>query len=446
MKIKQFKDNPLSHFSYALVSNGEMALIDPSRNPIQYYEYAEEENAKIVAVLETHPHADFVSGHLQIHKEAGAPIYISEKVGVSYTHQAFDEGDSIKIGNVTIEPIFTPGHSPDSLTFHAFDKDEHVLFTGDTLFIGDVGRPDLREKAGNTKAKRKELAQMMYHTMQNKYNDIPDEAKVYPAHGAGSLCGKNMSDANSSTLGNERMGNWAFKEQTEEEFVSEILKDQPFIPSYFGFNVDLNREGAENVQSAKYRVPLHLNVENIEDEFLVVDTRDEQLYKNGHLPYSINIMARGENDKFETWLGAIIEPEEQFYLVLESIGKLDEILERVAKIGYEKQLKAIFTLSEKVSNSSEKFDVLTFDKNKENYTIVDIRNEGEVSEGKIFENAIHIPLNELRNSLGDLPKDKPLVVHCAGGYRSAAGSSILESEIEEVAVYDLSEDVKKYKS
>ncbi|MCM4158127.1 rhodanese-like domain-containing protein [Gramella sp. AN32] len=446
MKIKQFKDDPLSHFSYALVSNGEMALVDPSRNPVQYYKYAEEENAKITAVFETHPHADFVSGHLQIHKETGATIYISEKVGVSYPHQSFDEGDSVTIGDATIKPIFTPGHSPDSLTFHAFENDEHILFTGDTLFIGDVGRPDLREKAGNTKAKRKELAQMMYHSIQNKFNDLPNEAMVYPAHGAGSLCGKNMSDANSSTLGNERIGNWAFKEQTEEKFVSEILKDQPFIPSYFGFNVDLNRDGAENVQLAKYNVPLKLNVSNIEDEFLVVDTRDEQLYKKGHLPYSINIMARSDSDKFETWLGAIIEPEEKFYVVLEGINKQDEILERIAKIGYEKQLQGIFTLSDKISTSSEKFDVATFDKNKEDYTIVDIRNDGEVAEGKIFENSYHIPLNELRESIEALPKNKPLVVHCAGGYRSAAGSSILESEIEEVPVYDLSEDVKKYTS
>lgn len=446
MKIRQFKDDALSHFSYALVSDGQMAVIDPSRNPIPYYKYAEEENAKIVAVLETHPHADFVSSHLQIHKETGATIYISEKVGVSYPHQAFDEGDSLEIGNTSIKPIFTPGHSPDSLTFYAFHNDENVLFTGDTLFIGDVGRPDLREKAGNTKAKRKELAQMMYHSIQNKFNELPDDTKIYPAHGAGSLCGKNMSDANSSTLGNERMGNWAFKEQTEDEFIAEILKDQPFIPSYFGFNVDLNRKGAENVQSAKFRVPLKLNVENIEDEFLVVDTRNEQLYKKGHLPYSINIMARSESDKFETWLGAIIEPEEQFYLVLESIDKLEEILERVAKIGYEKQLKGIFTLSEEVSGSSEKFDIQSFDKNKKDYTIVDIRNTSEVSEGKIFENAYHIPLNDLRNNIGDLPKDKPMVVHCAGGYRSAAGSSILENEINEVPVFDLSEDVKKYSS
>jgi len=157
-------------------------------------------------------------------------------------------------------------------------------------------------------------------------------------------------------------------------------------------------------------------------------------------------MARGENDKFETWLGAIIEPNEQFNLVIEGIDNIDEILERVAKIGYEKQLKGIFTLSEKISNSSEAFDLLSFDKNKEKYTIIDIRNASEVLEGKIFENAHNIPLNELRKRIDELPKDKPMVVHCAGGYRSAAGSSILESEIDKVPVYDLSEDIKKYKS
>ncbi|MDT0678090.1 MBL fold metallo-hydrolase [Autumnicola musiva] len=446
MKIKQFKDDALSHFSYALVSNGKMAVIDPGRNPIQYYKYAEEEAAKIVAVFETHPHADFVSGHLQIHQETGARIYISKNAGVSYPHSAFDEGDSVNIGNITIEPILTPGHSPDSLTLHAFENDEHVLFTGDTLLIGDVGRPDLRENAGNTKAKREELAQMMYHSVQTKFNHLPDEAIIYPAHGAGSLCGKNLSDANSSTLGNERMGNWAFKDQSEEEFISEILKDQPFIPSYFGFDVDLNRKGAENVQRSKYNIPLKLNIENIRDEYLIVDTRDQKAYKDGHLPNSINIMARSQSDKFETWLGAIVNPQEEYYLVIESISKLDEILERVAKIGYEKQLKGILTLSDKVSSSSEKFDLEAFDRNKKEYTILDIRNKSEVDQGKFFKTAYHIPLNELRENLGDLPKNKPLVVHCAGGYRSAAGSSILENEFSEVAVYDLGDNIKKYNS
>ncbi|TDN87913.1 glyoxylase-like metal-dependent hydrolase (beta-lactamase superfamily II) [Salegentibacter sp. 24] len=445
MKIKQFKDEPLAHYSYALISNGEMALVDPSRNPMQYYKFAEENNAKIVAVFETHPHADFVSGHLQIQQETGAAIYISEKVGVDYPSTSFDEGDEVLIGTTSIKPIHTPGHSPDSLTFIAKDNGETVMFSGDTLFIGNVGRPDLREKAGNMKAKRIELAKKMYQTIKTKFNDLPDDTLIYPAHGAGSLCGKNMSDASSSTLGNERQGNWAFKEQTEEEFVKEILKDQPFIPSYFGFNVEINRKGALNVQKAKYSVPIQLNVDAIDKEGVtIVDTRDGDIYKKGHLANSINIMARSEGDKFETWLGAIIEPEEEFYLVVETVAQLDELLDRTAKIGYEKQMRAVLTLSEKVSKSSDIFKLDDFKANIDKYTIVDIRNQSEIAEGKIFDDAKAIPLNELRNRADELPEGKPFMVHCAGGYRSAAGSSILENKFKNSKVYDLSEAIKEF--
>jgi len=445
MEIKQFKDSPLAHYSYALISNGEMAVVDPSRNPMQYYKYAEENGVKIVAVFETHPHADFVSGHLQIHKETGAKIYISEKVGVDYTHVAFDEGNQVEVGDATIKALHTPGHSPDSLTFIAEGDGKIAMFSGDTLFIGNVGRPDLREKAGNMKAKRVELAKQMYHTMQTKFNHLPDHTLVYPAHGAGSLCGKNMSDASLSTLGNERQGNWAFKEQTEQEFVDEILKDQPFIPSYFGFNVDLNRNGAINVQKAKYDVPIKLNVASLEDEnIIVVDSRSGEHYKNAHLPNSINIMARSESDKYETWLGAIIEPEEEFYLVVDGVNQIDELLERTAKIGYEKKIKAVITLSEEVSISSDGFSLEDFKENKDKYTIVDIRNASELAEGKIFEDAKTIPLNELRDRADELPDDKPFMVHCAGGYRSSAGSSILENKFKNTRVYDLSEAIKKF--
>ncbi|MCG9972744.1 MBL fold metallo-hydrolase [Christiangramia crocea] len=445
MIIKQFKDSPLAHYSYAVVSDGEMALVDPSRNPMQYYRYAEEQGAKIVAVFETHPHADFVSSHLQIHEEAGATIYVSKLVGADYPHKGFDDGDTVNIGNIEFSAINTPGHSPDSITVVAKEGDETALFTGDTLFIGNVGRPDLREKAGNMKAKRVDLAKQMYNTIKTKFNDLPDDALVYPAHGAGSLCGKNMSDASSSTLGNERQGNWAFKEQTEEEFVEEILKDQPFIPYYFGFNVDINKTGPENVQRTKWANKLRLNVDKPEEGVVVVDTRNGDVYKAGHLPNSINIMARSEDDSYETWLGAIIKPEEEFYLVIESVDRLEEILERTAKIGYEKQVKAVVTLGNKLSEKSDQFDLEDFKKNKDNYTIVDIRNQSEVSEGKIFEDAITVPLNELRDNTTEIPSHKPVVVHCAGGYRSSAGSSILENRFENTKVYDLSEAIKEFK-
>lgn len=442
MNIKQFEYKPLAHYSYAMVSNGKMAVIDPERNPQQYYEFAKANNAKITAVIETHPHADFVSSHLEIHKKTGATIYNSEKLGADYPHNAFDEGDSIKLGNVTLKAINTPGHSPDSITIVATENKEIALFTGDTLFIGDVGRPDLREKAGNIKAKREELAEMMYETITNKFTDLPDDAVVYPAHGAGSLCGKNLSDAASSTLGNERLGNWAFKKQSKKEFMDTILDGQPFIPHYFGFDVDTNKTGADNLEPAIAKVSF---VEKTTAEGLIVDMRDEASFKKGHLKGSINIQAVSENAKFETWLGSIIKPEDTFTLVIDNKENKEMLLHRVAKIGYEKLLKKVITLSEENLVKTSTLDLADFKKNPDNYTIVDIRNTSEVEEGKFFESAIAHPLNELRETADEIPTDKPIVVHCAGGYRSAAGSSILQKKLEDVTVYDLSDDVEQFK-
>lgn len=442
MKIKQFEYKPLAHYSYAVVSNGEMAIIDPERDPEQYYAFAKANNAKIVAVLETHPHADFVSSHLELHKETGAIIYNSEKLGADYPHQTFDDGDSIKIGNATLEAINTPGHSPDSITIVATENNDTALFTGDTLFIGDVGRPDLREKAGNMQAKREELAKMMYQTITTKFNELPDDAVVYPAHGAGSLCGKNLSDAASSTLGDERRDNWAFKKQSKKEFMDTILDGQPFIPSYFGFNVDVNKIGAENLQPAISKVPFEKESTATD---LIIDMRDEASFKKGHLPGSINIQAGSENAKFETWLGSIVEPKEAFTLVIDSEDSKDYMLNRVAKIGYEKQLKKVITLSDENLMKTEQLDVADFKKNPEKYTIVDIRNISEVEDGKFFESAISHPLNQLRDTADDIPTDKPIVVHCAGGYRSAAGSSILERQLKDAKIYDLSDAVNDFK-
>ncbi|MER3318281.1 MAG: MBL fold metallo-hydrolase [Allomuricauda sp.] len=441
MEIKQFEYKPLAHYSYAIVDNGEMAVIDPERDPMQYYAFAQEHEAKIIAVIETHPHADFVSSHLQIHKETGAPIYHSKDLGADYEHEPFDEGQSIVVGDIKVSALNTPGHSPDSITIVAEKEGKTALFTGDTLFISDVGRPDLREKAGNMTAKRQELAEMMYNTIQNKFKDLPDGALVYPAHGAGSLCGKNLSSDNSSTLGNERMGNWAFKPQSKKEFVDTLLDSQPFIPSYFGFDVDTNRQGAENLRTSIAKVPLQLNTSI---SGLIVDVRDEIEFKKGHLPGSINIMAVSENSKFETWLGAIVNPGEPFSLVIDKPDVMEKILERVAKIGYEKQVKLVLTLDETGLLQSDKLDLTHFKNNPGDYTIVDIRNQSETDEGKYFESALTIPLNDLRASSGNVPKDKPIIVHCAGGYRSSAGSSIIESFSDNVQVYDLGENINDF--
>ena len=444
MIIKQFEDKPLAHYSYAILSGNEMALVDPSRNPEPYYKFAEENDAKIVAIFETHPHADFVSGHLQIHKETEAVIYVSELVGADYPHKTFDYGATVIMNEVTFTAINTPGHSPDGITIVAKDKNtKQAIFTGDTLFIGDVGRPDLREKAGNMKAKREQLAEAMFTTMQTKFNHLPDDTLVYPAHGAGSLCGKNMSSDSSSTLGNERLGNWAFKNLTKKEFVAHILQDQPFIPSYFGYDVDINKKGASNFKKFISQIPLKIGAFKIERDILIIDTRDEEEFKKNHLPNSINIMARNIDDKLETWLGSIVEPSEPFYMVVESISDRQDILERIAKIGYEQQIKAVLTLNDDYEKS-DNFDFTKFDQNKENFTILDIRNKSEFTENKFFDNAINVPLNELRNSIDKIPTNKPIVIHCAGGYRSAAGYSIVSKEIKNTPVFDLSEKINNY--
>lgn len=446
MKIKQFEYKPLSHFSYAIISDGKMALVDPERNPQQYYKYAEENEAQIVAVFETHPHADFVSSHLQIHEETGATIYCSKRTSADYPHISFDGDDNIDIGNCNFRPLNTPGHSPDSITIVATEGNKVALFTGDTLFVGDVGRPDLREKAGHMKAKREELAKMMFETIQYKFTEFPDNAYVYPAHGAGSLCGKGMSeDASSSTLGNERVGNWAFKKQTEEQFVDHLLDSQPFIPHYFGYNVEVNKNGARDLNSALGSIPFRMNVNNFNKEALIVDTRDEEVFKKKHLPGSINIMATSETSKFETWLGSIVRPDEVFSIVVTSVDDVESILQRVAKIGYDANLETVMTLGNEIFDKSDQFNLAAFKNNTAQYTIVDIRNESEVSEGKFFEHAISIPLHQLRENAHQIPTDKPIVVHCAAGYRSAAGASILEKELRSTQVFDLSDDVADFK-
>ena len=446
MKIKQFEYKPLSHFSYAIISDGKMALVDPERDPIQYYKYAEENDAQIVAVFETHPHADFVSSHLQIHKETGATLYCSVKTGADYPHKTFDDGDEVLIGKTTFSALNSPGHSPDSITIVAAEGEKTALFTGDTLFVGDVGRPDLRENVGHMTAKREELAKMMYDTIQNKYRNLSDNAYVYPAHGAGSLCGKGMSgDASSSTLGNERIGNWAFKKQTEEQFVAFLLGAQPFIPHYFGYNVDTNKAGAINLRNSIGSIPFEINVTKSENNALIIDCRDGDSFKKNHLPGSINIMATSENDKFETWLGSIVRPEEHFNLVVDSIEEAEEILHRTSKIGYESKVAAVYTIADESLDSSKDFNLQDFKLNPANYTIVDIRNESEVQEGKFFENSINIPLYELRENANKVPTNKPIVVHCAGGYRSTAGASILENELKIKNIFDLSEAVEDFK-
>ena len=442
MNIKQFEDKGLAHFSYAVLADKKVILVDPARNPQPYYDYAKENGAEIIGVIETHPHADFVSSHLEIHNKTGATIYISEKVGADYPHQAFDEGDEIKLSDtVKLRALFTPGHSPDGISIVlSEDGTDKAVFTGDTLFIGDVGRPDLREKAGKMQAKREELARMMYQSTRDKLMKLDDDVIVYPAHGSGSLCGKGMSDANSSTIGAEKSTNYALQDMSEDKFVDMLLEDQPFIPKYFPYNVDLNKQGAPNYKDSINKVVRMQENFIPEEGAVIVDTRKAEQYKSSHLEGAVNIM---EGDKFETWLGSIIAPQESFYMVADSDDDLKTVIQKAAKIGYELNIKGSFIYNLNDGKGFDDFDKESFKNNKEAYTILDIRNTSEVKNDPKFGSAINIPLPELRERVTEIPNDKPIVVHCAGGYRSAAGSSIVKNHFEDKTVMDMSEAIKE---
>ena len=445
MNIIQFEDKFLAHYAYALISEGEIALVDPARNPQPYYDLAEREGAKITTIIETHPHADFVSSHKEIAEKTGAKIYVSKLLGAEYKHHSFDEGDTIKVGKTTLKALNTPGHSPDSICIVVIDEDgkEKAVFTGDTLFIGDCGRPDLRETAGAVTATRQELARQMYHSLRDKLLPLPDDVLVYPAHGAGSLCGKGLSTANISTMGAEKATNWSLKNITMQEFEQELLANQPFVPKYFTYSVALNKKGAPDYSSSIEHIMIREALpENLED-IVIIDTRDQVDFKNGHLPKAINLM---DDTKFETWLGSIVSPYEKFYLVGESEKVLKPMISRIASIGYEEQVEGAFVAKEITGDKEGRVDLDSFKTHPDNYTIVDIRNGSEVNEKSVFNNTICIPLSELRERVGEVPTDKPIVVHCAGGYRSAAGASIIKGQIEGTAeVMDLSYAINDFK-
>jgi glyoxylase-like metal-dependent hydrolase (beta-lactamase superfamily II)/rhodanese-related sulfurtransferase len=451
MEIKQFEDKNLSHFSYAVLSNGEIALIDPARDPQPYYDFALLNNAKIKAVIETHPHADFVSSHLEISQATGATIYVSKLLGADYPHESFDDGDALIIGKISLRSINTPGHSPDSISIIAINENgiEKAVFTGDTLFIGDCGRPDLREKAGAIQAKRNDLAKQMYHSLREKLMKLSDDVLVYPAHGAGSLCGKGLSEQNSSTLRAEKIANWSLQKMSEAEFVKALLEDQPFIPKYFTYDVEINKKGADNylesILKVKKREPINCQkcASTLNPELLVIDTRPEAQFKKTHLKNAINLI---NDTRFETWLGSIVNPGENFYLVARNENDLNMMIRRIAKIGYENQIESAFTI-EIGEASTEIFKAHQLRDNEEQFTIVDIRNQSEVNEKMIFKNTIHIPLHELRERTKEIPMHKPILVHCAGGYRSAAGCSIIKANLGDKAeVYDLSEEVVSFQT
>jgi hydroxyacylglutathione hydrolase len=442
VQIQQFYDKGLAHASYAVRAGRQMAVIDPGRDPQPYYDFADEHDAEIVAVIETHPHADFVSSHLEIAQETDALIYCSRLTGARYTHKPFDDGDRIKLGAVELHALNTPGHSPDSISILLLDElaQTRAVFTGDTLFVGDVGRPDLREATATGGHTREALAAQLYGSLRHKLMTLPPATKVYPAHGPGSLCGKTTNADLDSTIGKELATNYALQPMSEPEFVRVLLKDQPFVPKYFGHDVQLNKQGAPNFEDSIRAVPRLHAAAPLEAGVLLLDTRPAAKFRASHLPGAINLQ---DGAKFETWLGSIVGPQEKLYLLADTQIQLDAVLRKTAKIGYEGNIKGALLAPTMQPASSPTVDVAAVRQHPEQFTIVDIRNHTETHK-PLFDNALLIPLPELRERAGEIPADKPVLVHCASGYRSAAGASIIQAALPGVQVLDLGEAVADF--
>ncbi|RZA01378.1 MAG: MBL fold metallo-hydrolase [Sphingobacteriaceae bacterium] len=442
MLIHQFYDKGLAHASYAVIRAAKMVVIDPARDPQPYHDLAKLHEADIVGIVETHLHADFVSSHTELHRNTGAAIYISKLAHAAYSHETFDEGDIITLADIRLKAINTPGHSPDSICVLLEDENRNdvAIFTGDTLFVGDVGRPDLRENAGDLTAKKEELARQMYHSTREKLMTLPPHVVVYPAHGPGSLCGKNISGERQSTIGKELQDNYALQPMDEEKFVKMLLADQPFVPRYFSFDVAVNKSGAPDFKASVGEV---LNRDNVSltKNITLIDTRPKAQFTAGHKPGAINLQ---DAEKFETWLGAIINPDEPFNLIATDRDSLEIVVKKGAKIGYEKNIKTAATSFKGATKTSAEFDADELKDKPDKFTIVDVRNWSEINKGKIFSKALTIPLPELRERTGEIPTNKPIVVHCAGGYRSAVASSIIAGAVTKVPVYDLGEHILEF--
>jgi hydroxyacylglutathione hydrolase len=441
--IEQFEDKGLAHFSYIVMAGGKIIIIDPQRNPQVYYDVAQKNNAEIAGVIETHPHADFVSSHLEIHQKFNVPIYSSSLTKSKYPLTVFDEGAVINLSTrVGLRSLYTPGHAPDHIAAVLYENGvDRVVFSGDSLFLGDVGRPDLLDFSKESDRQRIHLAGLMYDTIHEKFAKLNDDVIVYPSHGAGSLCGKSIRKAASSTIGYEKQTNYAFGKRTKAEFVGLLLSDQPFIPKYFAFDVHLNHQGAPEFRGSLAKINYLPKNYQPEASSLIVDTRPATMFRSSYLHNAINIQGSGQ---LETWLGTLVAPESKFYLVAADEQALQAAARKSAAIGYEANIAGAFVYDATNGNQYTAFDTHSFDPAANKYTYIDVRTAREVKQQPILDNSIHIPLHELMDRLSEIPTGKPLLVYCASGYRSATAGSILKKYLPSSQVYDLGPAVSQY--
>lgn len=437
MKIEQIYTGCLAQGAYYIRSEKEAAIIDPLREVEPYIQRANGDNVSIKYVFETHFHADFVSGHVDLASKTGATIVYGPTASPKFPAHIAHDGEEFTIGRVTLQVLHTPGHTMESVTYLLKDEygNPHAIFSGDTLFLGDVGRPDLAQKsAGLTK---EQLAGMLYDSLHTKIMTLPDDVIVYPAHGAGSACGKNMMKETIDTLGNQRKVNYALQADiSKDAFIHKVLDGLQAPPSYFPDNVRMNKDGYKSIDQVlrnglRGLTPSEFEMLANESGALLLDTRDGQLFARAFIPNAINI---GIDGNFAPWVGALIPSVEQRILLITERGREQEVVTRLARVGFDNVLgflKGGFASWESEGRVTDHIDSITAQDFSDMYRheavdVIDVRKTGEY-DAQHLPKVTNIPLDALNQHLSAIAKDTPVYIHCAGGYRSMIACSILKA-------------------
>jgi hydroxyacylglutathione hydrolase len=434
MIVEQLYTKCLAEAAYYIESNGEAAIIDPMRETEPYTQLAEQNGAKIKYIFETHFHADFVSGHIDLAKKTGAQIVYGPTAKTGFDAITAEDNQEFKIGNVTLRVLHTPGHTPESSTYLLIDEQgkETAIFTGDTLFLGDVGRPDLAIKSDLT---QEDLAGMLFESLRNRIMVLGDDIVVYPGHGAGSSCGKNMSSETVGTLGEQKQTNYALRaDMTKEEFIKEVTEGILPPPQYFPKNAQLNKMGYDSIETVMEKGTKPLSVDAfkqaIQDGALLLDVRTQFDFAKGYIKDSLFI---GLNGTFAMWVGALIEDINQKIVLVAPEGQEEEAVLRLSRVGYDNcvgYLKGGVQAYVQAGNTLETLQSVTAEEVAENantWNIIDVRKPGEWS-AEHAEMAQHYPLDFMPDNLNVLDKDKEYHIHCAGGYRSVIAISLLKKQ------------------
>ncbi len=437
MKIEQIYTGCLAQGAYYIESNGEVAIVDPLREVEPYLKRARADNAKIKYIFETHFHADFVSGHVTLAKETGADIIYGPNAHTSFEAIIAKDGQEFKLGEITIKVLHTPGHTMESTTYLLKDKSgrNHAIFSGDTLFLGDVGRPDLAQKSADMT--QEELAGILYDSLRNKIMPLADDVIVYPAHGAGSACGKKMMKETVDTLGNQKKVNYALRaNMTKDEFIKEVTEGLLPPPKYFPLNVKMNKEGYEDIAEVLERGDTALSPDDFvgianESGAIVLDVRHQDDFVKAHVPRSIFVGLDGD---FAPWVGALIADTMQPILLVVPQGRETETVTRLARVGFDQTIGYLKGGLEAWIADGKEYDIVSSLSAKEameklsleDFPIFDVRRESEYQAGHAV-GANNTPLDSLNDYLSEFPNSGTFYVHCAGGYRSIIAASILKS-------------------